>query len=328
MLPVAAEVTTVECDPAGPRNLGALAIPTYIPAVKLYPGGSDEQWLETPPSTGTVPAEQCAWELRDLGGYLKLVVHVIPVVFEATTGQTTVYERVNVRVEYTATEPIGVTDFYTVSNRAAPGGNVAAMAQVVNASGASEAVLTSLRLVDIVGQEVARADAGPFDVPAGDTTGIEMSVAAPSIEGSYSVIFEVTRSDEVVARADEIVEVSAGHIEELVVPEVVFPGDSVEFSVTYSNTSSAQQSLLFELEVLDMAGRLEDDLGEFTSTVGANGQSTMIYAWDGRTVPMGRYQVVATVTPDGGASRKEVALTEVKSRNRGPIRRPEGRVSP
>ena len=328
MLPTAADVTTVECDATGPRNLGALAIPTYVPAVKLYPGGSDEQWLETPPSTGTVPTEQCTWGLRDQGDHFKLVVHVIPVVYEATTGQTTLYERVNVRVVYTAPEPIGVTEFVTSTNRVAPGGNVAATAHVINVSDASEAVSTVLRLVDIAGQEVSRADAGPFDIHAGDTSGIDMTVTAPSVEGSYSVRFEVARGDEVVARADEMVEVSAGHIEELAVPDSIWPGQSVEFSVTYANNSSATQSLLFNLAVLDLAGRLEDDLGDVTRTVSANGQTTVTYSWDGRTVPLGPYQVVATVTPEGRAPRKAVEMIEVESRTRGPIRRPEGRVSP
>ena len=326
-LPAGAEVTTVECETSSPVQLGALKIPTYVPAV-LLPGGADEQWLETPASVGTVPTQQCSWALRDLDHQRKLVVHVVPVTFDATTGQTTLYEQVNIRVEYTAPEPIGVTDFVTSTNRVAPGGNVAATARVINAWDATEAVTTALRLVDTNGQEVARAESGPFDVPAGDATGIDLSIAAPSIEGSYSVRLEVVRGDEVVARADEMVEVSAGNIEEFFVPSSIWPGQSCEFVVTYANTSSAAQSLVFNLAVLDLAGRLEDDLGEVKRTVSPQGEKTVTYAWDGRTVPLGRYQVVATITPEGGSPRQAVEMIEVKTRTRGPIRRPEGRVSP
>ncbi len=80
--------------------------------------------------------------------------------------------------------------------------------------------------------------------------------------------------------------------------------------------------------MLDLAGRLEDDLGDITRTVSANGRSTVTYSWDGRTVPLGQYQVVATVTPDGGGTRKAVEMIDIKSRTRGPVRHPEGRVSP
>ena len=157
-------------------QLGALAIPTYNPAVLLIPSSSDEQWLETLASSGTVRLERRAWELRDFDVHRKLSVHVFP--------------------------------------------------------------------------------------------------------------------------------------------------------VTYANTASAQQSILFNLAVLDLAGRLEDDLGDVTRTVAANGQSTVIFSWDGRTVPLGRYQLVATVTADGGVNRKAVEMIEIKSRTRGPVRHPSGRVSP
>jgi len=328
MLPAGAEVTTVECESSNPLQLGALAIPTYVPAVLLYPDGADEQWLETPASVGTVPTEQCTWVLRDLDQHRKLGVHVVPVVYEATTRQTTLYEQINVRVVYTIHEPIALTDFVTAANRVAPGETVATTARVVNASDTLESVSTTLRLVDIGGQEVARTDAGPFDVTAGGTSVVDTSITAPPDEGSYSVRFEVTHGGEVVARADEMIEVSAGHIVEFVVPDSVLPGIPVEFSVTYANTTSAQQSVRFKLAVLDLAGRLEDDLGEVTRTVSANGQSTVTYSWEGRTVPLGRYQIVATVTPDGGTAREAVQMIEVRSRQGGQFRRPGGRMSP
>jgi hypothetical protein len=125
-----------------------------------------------------------------------------------------------------------------------------------------------------------------------------------------------------------MVEVVGGFIDELVVPESLWPGRAMDFSVTYANTTSAQQSVLFNLAVLDMAGRLEDDLGDVTRTVLANGRSTVTYSWDGRTVPLGQYQLVATVTPSGFTSRKAVQIMELKSRPGPFVRHPTGRVSP
>jgi len=327
-LPEESNVSTVEVLAEDPVQLGVMAIPHYEPGVFLVDDATDEVWSATPSETGTVPAQQSSWEVRKADGYLVLHVHLFPVTYEAPTGQTTLYSRFEVRVVYEATEPVVVTDFSVQVNRAAPGEYVPTQVTVVNVSDEAVFVDTDLFVVDVNGQKLVRSTEGPFAIEAGSTSKLTPAVSAPLAEGSFSVQLDVVRSDEVVAHANEMVEVSGGHIVELTGPESFWPGRSVDFSVTYANTTSANQSVLFNLAVLDLAGRLEDDLGDVPSAVSANGKTTATFSWDGRTVPLGRYQVVATVTPEGASSRQAVEMIEVKTRTRGPIRRPEGRLSP
>jgi hypothetical protein len=327
-LPNDSNVTVVEVRTEEPLQLGVMAIPHYEPAVFLADDGTDAVWSPTPPENGSVPAQQSSWEVRQAEGHLVLHVHLFPVTYEASTGQTTLYRQIDVRVVYEAAEPVVVTDFSVQADRTAPGESVPTQVSVVNVSDEAVVVNTDLRVVDVYGQELGHFTDGPFTIEAGSTSELAPAFHAPSEEGSHSVRLELERDASVVARADSMVEVLGGHIVELTGPESFWPGQSVDFSVTYANTSSAQQSVLFNLAVLDLAGRLEDDLGDVTRTVAANGQSTVTFSWDGRTVPLGRYQIVATVTPDGRAPRKAAEMVEVESRTRGPIRRPEGRLSP
>jgi len=327
-LPAGAQITEVEVQAEDPVELGVMAIPSFEPGVFLAVGGTDDVWLATPPGAGTVPKEQFTWEMRKVEDHLVLHVHLFPVVYEASTGQTTLYRQLNVRVVYDTSETVAVTDFSVQALSAAPGGPVPTNVNVVNVSDNAAVVNTTLRVIDVLGQELGRSTDGPFTVEAGSITDLAPAFQAPAEEGSYSVRLELELDAIVVARADDAVHVLAGYIVELTAPETAVPGASVELSVTYANTTSIQQSVRFELAVLDLSGRIEDDLGEVTRTVSANGQSTVTYSWRGRTVPLGRYQVGATVTPDGGAARKAVRMIEVKGRPGAQLHRSGGRVSP
>jgi len=327
-LPADAQITDVEVQTEDQVQLGVMAIPHYEPGVFLAVGGTDDVWSATPPEAGTVPAEHFTWEVRKVEDHLVLHVHLFPVVYEASTGQTTLYRRLDVRIVYAASETVAVTDFSVQALSAAPGESVPTNVNVINVSDDAVVVNTTLRVIDVFGQELGRSTDGPFTVEAGSTADLAPVFQAPAGEGSFAVHLELERDAAVVARADSTVQVLVGHIVEFVVPDSVLPGIPVEFSVTYANTTSAQQSVRFEIAVLDLTGRPEDDLGEITRTVSAKGQSMVTYSWEGRTVPLGRYQVVATVTPDGGTARKAVQNIEVRSRQGAQIRRPGGRVSP
>ncbi len=162
--------------------------------------------------------------------------------FEAMTGQTTLFRRLDVRVVYEAPEPVVVTDFSVQTDRNTPGESVPTQVSLVNVTDEAVVVNAVMRVVDVYGQELVRSTDGPFTVEAGSTSELAPVFQAPSEEGSFSVHLELERDTSIVARADSSVQVLAGSIEEFTVPASIWPGQSVEFSVTYANYTSATKT--------------------------------------------------------------------------------------
>jgi CSLREA domain-containing protein len=328
LLPPESQVTAVEVTAGDPLELGALDIPSYSPGVLLVPNGSDDAWTATPASVGMVPEQPFSWEVRSVDDHLVVHLHLVPVSFEAATRRTVLHRRLEVRVVYRTPEPTAVTDFGIQTRRAAPGAPVSVRASVMNASDASAAVTTALRVVDLDGSEVARSNQGPFTIPAGGTDHIDLDLAAPEVEGSYSVRLDLERSGTTVARAADILEVSEGRLSEVVAPATVLPGTVVELGASYTNTTSAPRVVGFRVRVTDPAGRTEDDLGEVLRTIAGGAVTTISFPWDGTTVPLGRHHVVVEAIPDGGIPRKSVAVIETVRRPGLRVRRAGGRVGP
>jgi hypothetical protein len=323
-LPAGAEIVSVDLTTSNPVQLGTLSIPWYTPAIKLYPGGVDEKWEQTPASAGTVPAEQFTWDLDEGSERPTLFVGLCPIEFDAAAGQTTLHRQLEVRVVYETPEPVTVTDFGTSSASVPPGATVATSAQVVNVIDESASLMATLRVSDLAGQEIETATEGPFTIEAGETQDLSLSCPAPDDEGSYSVELELQESGEVVARARAMVAVSGGHIAEFLTPDRAVPHTPVEFTVVYANATDAPVDATFELDVLDIAGRVEDELESMTLTVAAGGQETVSWSWDARVVPLGLYQLQATVTPGAETARSKVRLIDtrrVAARPRHPLRR-------
>jgi hypothetical protein len=121
-----------------------------------------------------------------------------------------------------------------------------------------------------------------------------------------------------------MVAVSGGHIAEFFTPARAVPHTSVEFTVVYANTTDEPVEATFDLAVLDLAGRVEDDLESVTRTVAAGAQGTVSWSWDARVVPLGRYLLRATVTPGAPTARTKVRLIDTQqglARPRHPVRR-------
>jgi len=315
--------------PGSPVQLGVLAIPTYTPPVLLYPDDVPAVWAPIPATAGTVPAQPSSFEVCRIDDHLVLHVQIFPVAYEALTGQTTLYRQLVVRVVYDTPAPVAVVHFASTPSPVPPGGEIPTVVRLVNVSDQPVVLDATLSLHDLYGHQVAHTTSGGYTVEAGATVDMTPSCPAPAAEGSYSVRLELDHDGEVVADSTGSVAVMTGHIAAFDAPRVVVPGSPVAISVTYANITGASVVADVAVQVLDLAGRSEDDLGTVSLTIPAGREGTAVISWDGRTVPLGRYQLRATATPEGGHTRTAVRLVAVQPLPpREPPRHPAGRQGP
>jgi hypothetical protein len=148
----------------------------------------------------------------------------------------------------------------------------------------------------------------------------------PSQEGAYTAEVSVDAGGATVEGGSLLAASYVGSISDLSIPRPVDAGDTVTLAVEYTNYTASAVGAEYRLEVLDSSGRLEVDLGSVARTVPARGAARATFEWDTRTVPLGRYQVRATVAPSTGRSCSTVDVVDVAYRSG--LRRPGDRLQP
>ena len=312
-LPADAQVTGVVVQRSGEVNLGVLRIPSYEPGVPLAGSSVPERWVATPASVGVVPAQGAVVDARRTDGYKVAHVHVVPVRYDAASGQSSLAGTVTATVSYTSEVPVAITSLDAPPLPTAPGQSLAASAVILNASDQPAALTTETAFVDMAGAELGTTAGSAFSVPAGSTSTITTTAPAPGQEGSYELHVRVLRGGVVVAQATTPVQVVSGHIKETEGPVWVSRGDTATFTVTYASYQATDRNVAIAVRIDG-----EDDvpvasLEPVLGVVPASGELQASFRWVTTRVPPGRYRVRVSATPEGGVARtaaREVSVVQ------------------
>lgn len=311
-LPAGAEVLNLVVEGQNPRSLGTRRIPTLRHGVALRGDSVPDSWEATPHSAGKVPAQLGTVERRKQDAAQLAQVRVFPLVYDALTGEATLYERLLLHLTYTVTEVVALVDSDRQEGEVLPGAEVSVGAELLNAGSSAASVSTQLVLTDESGNQAGVCQGGPFALAAGASVWTRTTCAAPAEEGAYDWQLVVTHGSAEVGRAGGVVDVSTGWISALQAPDFVVPGAPGVFEVTYANSRKAPVDVELGLQIRSEAGKPIESLAPLTIAVPAEGRGSVAFSWDARSVALGRYQVVITAMPASGTARSAVAVVEVR----------------
>ncbi|MCU0292015.1 MAG: hypothetical protein MUF10_08505, partial [Thermoanaerobaculaceae bacterium] len=323
-LPAGAEVTGVAITLAGQTSLGTLRIPTWDPGEPEATGGTEPAWKATPTSVGTVPHQAYVAQVREVGGHLELHLHLVPVVFDAATGATTLYQQVTAAVTYTAAVPAVLTELLPVAPRGTPGDDLQAQAEVTNVGDTSVDLSTELSVLGVDGQAVTTRSGGPFTVAAGASATLGLSCPGPTEEGHFDLLLVVRQGATEIARARRPAAVTAGQILAVRGPRRVRSGERAAFVVEYQAGTAGE--VVVEATVHGPTGQVVATLPSRTLTLQAGDRANAAFEWCTTGASSDRFLMRFTATPDGRAPRTFTRTVEVTPEER--ARRRLGRVSP
>ena len=227
-------------------------------------------------------------------------VHVIPVTYNAATGQTSLATSLTVTVTYTADNPVALRELTVGPSPVGPGGAMTATAEVVNVAAQAVQVGTRITVLDLGGQEVSQVTGDTLTVPAGGTVTATPTWHAPAEEGGFVVRLTLLVGGTPVAAASRPVNVVSGQVAKLDGPDLVRPGDTATYAVTYANLLDAPRLVRLEMLVEDPDGEPLASLEPVETEVPAGGEATATLRWSTAGVATGVYRVRLTVTPEGG----------------------------
>jgi len=275
ILPLSATVTSLVFTPTQAVALPGLDIPTFLAGVSI-PGGPTGGYTNTVDGLYPVTA---SFESRMLDTYQLVRVNVVPVTYDATNDQATLYRNVDLAVEYDTPETIALTFFEPDKLQYLPGETISTTASLVNAGDVAETVTATLILQDAQSQIVGFQGAGAFDVPAGGTYELEMGWTGPLDGDVYLARLFIWRGGQVVAGAGSTVLVADGEVSEVSVPELLMPGEEATFALTFDNLGASNTIALASLAIYDQDDVLVAFLPIQAAAVAGGGSATLTAAW-------------------------------------------------
>ncbi len=275
VLPLSATVTSLVFTPTQDMVLPNLNIPSVILGVGA-PDGPTGSYTNTVDGVYPVTA---TFDSSALDTYQLIQVHVIPVTYDATNDQATLYRTVDIAVTYDTPETIGLTSFEPDEIQYLPGETISTTTQVINAGDTTETVTATLIIQDTEGHLVGFQGAGPFDVPAGGTYDLKLSWTG-SLDGDvYLARMFIWKGGQVVAGDGAGVSVTAGEVSDLTVPDLLMPGEEGTFEVTFDNLGANTSIALASLAIYDTDGALVAFLPSQVAAVAGGGSTTLSFQW-------------------------------------------------
>jgi hypothetical protein len=292
-LPLGATVDEVTVLFEDETDLGILDIPMYTARLPV-PGGREGGYSPTPTDFGLFPTQPYTATVTADGTSQLARVHVIPLGYDAATGETILYRTATVRVSYDLVAKVSLLDLVTDTPDPAPGGGFGVFATLLNASGETVALTGTLTLENEWGEVVATEPIGPMDVPPGEELPWELAWVAPPEEGAYRLVLDLWHGGERQALGWQPLKVAGGRITALEAAGSVQPGHPALFQVTFANARGEPFEGDVVLSVHDARGALLATL-EAPFSAPAQGEETVELTWDTAGVAQGAYSASAQV---------------------------------
>lgn len=275
ILPLSATVTSLVFTPTQAVALPGLDIPTFLNGVSI-PGRPTGGYTNTVDGVYPVTA---SFESRVLDTYQLVRVHVVPVTYDATNDQATLYRSVDVALEYDTPETIALTYFEPDELQYLPGETVRVTAHLAHAGDIAETVTATLVLQDAQGRIVRFKGSGPLDIPAGGSHELKLGWTGPLDGGHYLARMLIWQTGQVVAGAGSVVLVTDGEVSSASVPELLISGEEGTFAVTFRNLASSATAVLGSLAIYDQDGGLAAFLPAETVAVAGGASATLSFLW-------------------------------------------------
>jgi hypothetical protein len=300
-MPLGASLREVEVSRGSGDELGMLNIPAALP---LIPGdeesGGDPGGFTDAPPIGPYPSTDYMTREVLMDTFWLDRIYATPLEHNATDKGTVIYQDLQLRITYHLSTPVGLLGMLVDPVDLSPGEGYLVTATLINPSTVPASVTGTLVLENALGQEVAAFPVDASVDPGLDTQQMAWPMAAPGAEGAYDLTLRIYKDGIEQGVAHRALQVTAGRVTGFDGPELLLPGETGVFSVTFANRSPDPFDGQVELTIYD-----DNDvpLDVMTATVAqdADSEETLTLDWDSAAWPVGAYGATAQVTDAGQA---------------------------
>ena len=225
-------------------------------------------------------------------------IYATPLVHDTGTQATSIDRDLQLRITYHLSTPVGLLGMVAHPVDLAPGEGYLITATLINPSIAPDSVTGTLVLEDGLGRVVGTFPVDTSVDPGLDAQQVAWPMTAPGAEGAYGLTLRIYKDGVEQGVAHQALQVTAGRVTDFDGPELLLPGETGVFSVTFANRSPDPFNGQVELTIYD---DLDVPLDVLTATVAqdADSEETLTLDWDSAAWPVGAYGATAQVTDAG-----------------------------
>jgi len=298
-LPLDTIVTSVSIAGLDSVALGPVNLPVFN---EVAPPKHDPIYSETPASYGFVDLINNPIWFVNIGPLTKsVVVNVVPITFDASTKDTTLYKNVILTVNYETNQKGILVSASTDKPSYNTGDQVIAEVKIENTS--SEAAQFSVcgKISTVLGNEIGVQN-GATTINAGELGDVYLNFGTISTVGSYFLEIEAYGSNGKIGAIQTQFSVSSGKITDFTVPESTAPDETANFAISFNNSGGETLKGTFKT-ILYKNSQFIGETNPVVIEIPSGQTETANFQWNVPDDFCGEYLALASVVfPDGSDS--------------------------
>ena len=229
---------------------------------------------------GVYPPQPYTLDLTTLPTHQVARVNAIPLRYDATSDDATLYKQMTVQITYQAPNPIAITRFGAGQPIYAPGETPDITAMIANVGDTAAELTGELRIEDAGGANVGATSVAPLTLPGGTSVPLALSWAGGLGEGEYVTRLALKLGQELVAEAAAPFAVRSGGIVDLAGPALVMPGEGARFYLRFRNGWPEAVEAVVSVSIYNGRGEPVAHLPSQSLNAGAGGEASAAFAWN------------------------------------------------
>ncbi len=319
-LPLDATVDKVEVVLSGQQELGQLNIPAFVPASPMSdPNVLPAHYVSSPTDIGTFPQNLYSYKVATHDNKVRVIVTVIPVSFNSATGQTDLYQSININVQYSTPSKGIVTDFSVSKDTYAIGENIETYTTVKNTSPDTTNYLAIIEVRDYLDNIVTTAS-GSASINSDSSDIIQVNIPTPFNPGNYKVVGTVSDGQNQIGSSEQMIKVVNAQIEYFNVPEKIITNNYGTFEVGIKNLANTLATALVDFYIYKGQHQVAKLPQLSAVNIGLNETRNVQTQWfPPDALEYGSYLVQAVVMINENVISTSMEKTEIIGSNQPPI---------
>jgi len=253
---------------------------------------------ECPSDLGIFPEQQYSFKIVQEEEFKTVVVSLFPATFNTDTREMTLYQDVQISVNY-STPALGIVKGFTSDNKTyAVNETIHAIASIKNISSSDTVFSATVEIEDAEGNIVGRR-AESNAISSNDTQNVAINLPAPDVDGSYTLNLSVSDGANVIGTSSLFIKVIAGTIVKFDAPAetVIEEGCYATFTVEFQNLFNTQCEAFEDIYIYNKQRELIAKLPQLLATLAAGETGVTETQWIiPIDLPVGIYKAQLVVT--------------------------------
>ena len=289
------EVKTVDVIFSDQIDLGKLNIPAYMPPEPMGMYGA--QYVSSPVNIGIFSEEQYRYRVINDGNEIRVIIDMLPVVFNSETHQTKIYKSADICIQYNAYSK-GISDgFWVNKDIYHPGDIVKVSTNIQNTSPENVTYYVNIEMRDY-NDNVVKTASNSLNISSNTSDIIITDIPAPEISENYKVVVSVSDGENEIGEFDQMIKVIGAQITHFDVPEEIVLGDYGTFTIGVENFSSNTANAFVDIYVYEGQHQVAKLVQFVIKNIGSNEEKDFTTHWYPTHLEPGKYLIQAVVSID------------------------------